>query len=81
MAPDDIVTPVISVGGGVRYETATGQNQEMLERLAFERQAQHVRIVTEAFLTEWYGERCEDYEKHCEICKRWRWLDKIVENL
>ena len=39
-----------------------------------------VEAAATAFLLEWFGERCPDFEPHCEVCKRWAALDTLLED-
>lgn len=41
----------------------------------------HVRTVAEAFITEWFGERCPEHAEGCECCERWNALDKLLNDV
>jgi len=33
------------------------------------------------FITEYYGERCPDYEPECICCEQWMCFDKLFRDL
>lgn len=37
----------------------------------------YIKNMAEDFVTEYFGERCGDYEHNCECCRRWRALDTL----
>jgi hypothetical protein len=39
-----------------------------------------LEALAKKVLTEWFGEKCPDYDPDCECCKRWRSLDDLIEN-
>ena len=46
----------------------------------FNNMASYVRIATEELLTDMFGERCDVYEPSCEVCRRWKLLDDLLES-
>lgn len=46
----------------------------------FRMMARHTRVVAEALLTESFGERCPEFNSHCEGCKRWAALDTLLDD-
>ena len=46
----------------------------------FAMMAGHVRIIAETMLAEFFGQRCPDFEKDCECCQRWKFLDDLTAN-
>jgi hypothetical protein len=46
----------------------------------FEMHAGYVRTIATEMLTESFGERCPEFEEHCECCKRWQLLDELTAN-
>lgn len=30
------------------------------------------------FILKWWGERCPDFEEHCELCKQWQAFDTLT---
>ena len=43
-------------------------------------EADKIRKVATAFIEEWYGMRCDTFDQYCEICKRFKSLDRVLEN-
>lgn len=33
-----------------------------------------------AWITEFYGERCPDFNEHCECCRRWNLFDQLFSH-
>ena len=46
----------------------------------FESGIRPIRLVAEWFLSQHFGERCEDMHADCEICRRYAALDVFTEN-
>jgi hypothetical protein len=38
------------------------------------------KVMAEAIIKTYFGERCPDFDKDCECCKRWKLLDQLFEN-
>jgi len=52
----------------------------MTEKEQFAQMASHVRTTAETLLTEWFGERCDDFDADCLCCQRWAALDVLLRN-
>ena len=46
----------------------------------FDMHAGYIRTIANKMLTEFFGERCKDFEPDCLCCQRWQYLDKLTEN-
>ncbi len=44
----------------------------------YQNAAKLVYDAAASFLSEFWGERCPDYEPLCDCCKRWRALDVLT---
>lgn len=42
--------------------------------------ASYIRTLAERLLTEVFGERCDEFEASCEVCRRWKLLDDLLAN-
>ncbi len=42
--------------------------------------AGHIRTIAGKLLTEFFDERCPDFEADCPCCERWAALDALTEN-
>ncbi len=42
--------------------------------------AGHIRTIAESILKEYFGDRCPDFDEHCEVCKRWKAMDDLIQN-
>ena len=49
------------------------------EEAVHEMMRNHVKVVAEAMLRDWWGERCPDFDPDCECCKHWYLLDQLVD--
>lgn len=52
--------------------------EELRQRFAM--QARHIRTIAESVLTEYFGERCVEFDDHCDCCRRWKLLDDLTAN-
>lgn len=53
---------------------------EVEEEIRFQEQRNRVVNEVTAFLLEWYGERCDEFQEGCACCERYKALDFIVED-
>lgn len=52
----------------------------MNSREKFFMMAEHLRVIGEEMLTEFFGERCPKFEPDCVVCERWKLLDDLTAN-
>ncbi len=46
----------------------------------FDNMVSRFRVRVACYIKEFFGERCKDFEEHCECCKRWKLFDELIEN-
>lgn len=56
----------------------THEDRHDVERFAA--MAGQVRTVAETLLTEFFGDRCQEFDAGCVNCTRWRLLDELIAN-
>lgn len=53
-------------------------NQDEIDEL--ESALRHVALIaTETFVREYYGDRCDDFDPLCTLCRKWRAFDELFE--
>ena len=50
------------------------------DQVRFEELSQEIRTLSEEFLEEFWGEKCEEFDENCYICQRWQALEDLLYN-
>lgn len=66
---------VTEVNAWMKWAREKIKQQEMSSDL--DQATYYIKTLLSKYLTEFYGERCPDYDGDCECCKRWECFDII----
>ena len=62
------------------YERFTDRGvKDREDEASFRQQANYIRMIGETILTEFYGERCKEFDPECPCCLKWKALDDLID--
>lgn len=53
---------------------------DSVESRSFDMFVRHARPIIETILNTHFGQRCPDYCEDCEVCRRWKLMDDLLES-